>query len=329
MLFEPLGNFNSVINSQKLLLKEFERLKPNSPMLNLKILSTNGMRLFLIKNIINSVALGISQCYERIKVEDEKAYKEVFSSFECINKIVGKYNISYKEAVKQVRNCFCHGEYWLKIDEEQIKQLHGTSFVVQPFGAYRIYICNNRDTSNPNAIMIEGEIQFDELLKLEYAYSDLYRLYKPINTWIMSSDSKYVQCKNRAMLESYLKNLKRTKIIESKDGIGIEECARILSEKHKCNLKEMMEKLRNFGVDRFKLEDYPLSDEDKEFIKSYIEYIGLDSWQKLYTGDSKYWMTNSERERIRKLSYDFKLIEEEAKKEKYSSDNIFNHKKNI
>lgn len=42
----------------------------------------------------------------------------------------------------------------------------------------------------------------------------------------------------------------------------------------------------------------------------------------------KYWMTNSERERIRKLSYDFKLIEEEAKKEKYSSDNIFNHKKN-
>ena len=143
MLLESLGDFNAIINSGIFFLEEIEKLKPNNVQ-QLKILNKkNSINIFILRSIINSIALIISQCYERANVEEEEVYKKVFDKFDFINRIVKENNISYKEAVKQIRNCFCHGEYWVKIYEDRVIQAQEEQILIKSDGIV-IYLNNDR-----------------------------------------------------------------------------------------------------------------------------------------------------------------------------------------
>lgn len=289
MLLESLGDFNDIINSGIFFLEEIEKLKPNNVQ-QLKILNKkNSINIFILRSIINSIALIISQCYERANVEEEEVYKKVFDKFDFINRIVKENNISYKEAVKQIRNCFCHGEYWVKIYEDRVIQAQEEQILIKSDGIV-IYLNNDRKNKKNNDVIINGEMTIEQLWELEYAFSDLKRLYCEFKeTWIMSTDKKYLKCKNRAMLDSYIKNIKRTKIIaDDGNGKGIEETAKELCEIHNIDFNEMKAKLSNYGLSSFVIENYPLTEDEENFIKTYIEYIGFEQWHNLYVDNNRF-----------------------------------------
>ena len=283
MLYEQLGYFKEVNEMHEKLLKYFRKMKPidvNFMNLNKFIISNlhDNDSLFIAQIIANSIGVSIVQCYDRIKGVREEDYKKVFSEFECVNEIVEKYGISYKEAVKQIRNCFSHGEYWLKTDESSVEKINDGTFAIHLLNEdypFCIHLSNERDG---NHITINTDIPFEEFCYLEKAFSDIYRIYnRPLKSdgTIITPTTPFFGCKNRYQLNESLNNSMRVSYVEDENGQDL------LSYRDSTAIEELIFRRKFEDYSRVIRNERPLSDKEKDILRHYVEYIGFGNFEKL------------------------------------------------
>lgn len=301
MILNKLGDFNEVIDYYKTMIDLAKIIKPNTLIqytMTPEKTATFAYYPAILRAIINSVGISISQNFEKINEKDGK-YKvkeediiKAFEGKEYFKQLLTDNEMTPYEVVKQIRNCLVHGEYDIEFQYVTTMDNNET-------------FANNK-LSNINVVFnngkFNGRINALEIKYLEYIYSDLYTFYSnKSDTYFLTGNRKFESCKNNYFLENYLKSLKKYIIQGNVNPLTIDDnIDSIIDQMIKNNIisydnakkqKEILQNIKEHSkanfFELFEQKDRK-TEETKEFIKKYLKYIGLSNYEYLMKRENPY-----------------------------------------
>ena len=216
-----------------------------------------------------TVAHNISHIYEnldsRYKIDLEK-----FPGLKVLDKLHFKKDCDIKEKIKQIRNCFAHGDYKLYIEYKE-NSLNATIKLKNKF--------------------VEGIISYEEVNDLFFhAFKEIGRntVYSKKNYFLVFLTPIF-KITNYKTLNDFANKIKCFKITGKNipfqlHGDNIDETVKDIDKKYGFEMfrKNMLKMKENKNFNNFKIEEEKITEEHKKLFKLFIKKVGFKTFSSIY-----------------------------------------------
>lgn len=236
---------------------------------------SNFSNLAPYRVIASNISLFIAQIQEKTKNMDDKSLLDAaFSKLSYLDNIQSKKEgMTLAEKKRQIRNCLAHADYHLVLQEFEHYDLSNPYTAKADAIKAEIYL----QIENKS---IKGMIPFDELLEFARKYQESYAyLNHGYDVTLLLTNNQKNGIKT---VQDYLKNTKRVRIFRRKDKEGkpfdkfkywfIRKLQ--IPKSEQSNIEKLLEAIKE-DYSSFDFQEEEVRDKSKEFIKKYIEYIGI------------------------------------------------------
>ena len=306
-LLKRLGDFNGVITYYQDIISYVENMNPLGAFHAKEPTRCISYDRALINNIGISIAQNF-EFFEEYKDSDiDKVIMDELESFcrdikypkfkDEFKKIMDENGLTPFEVLKQIRNALLHGDY-------EIEMVTPKDFKIYEFKKEDLREIRLTDAANLklNGQSIQATLDYPETVHIIETFFENLRLnrFPSKNIEFIFADPKYEVCKNRHELAKFIEGYNIYEIIPiGKTEKGnkkevLEELKKIILKKypaHAMSLGFAIEGLEDninlceTVLDKNQFELKPLDKEElndrRNYIKSYIEYLGFSAWQNL------------------------------------------------
>ena len=305
---KKLGDFNEVIEYYQDVLKYVSNCTPRGQF-NAKPPSKT---VAYDRAIINNIAISVAQNFEFIEEHNLSNIDDIIlAELEDFSKDINcpEFGESFKaimtengltpfNTLKQIRNALLHGDYEIEL----VTPSDFNIFRNVDTGLNEIQLINGAKLTL-NGQSIKASLEHPLSIHLIECFFECVRLnrFPSKNIEFVLGKSRYQTCKSRQELEKFIGSYSIFEIVSvgseeksnRKEIIG--ELIDFIKEKYPEHIPNMREPLWDLmknialcemvlGKNKFELRilDKERLDERRNFIKSYIEYLGLGTWQNMY-----------------------------------------------
>lgn len=282
MELDQLKDFNEVIEYYREILEITSELRPTVESIENQLTNIMKRRKFfsfddltMYRVLCNNIALFITQMHEKSKDMDDDALLEIaFANIESLNTIESKkVELSIKEKKEQIRNCLAHADYTFIVNNIELKKM--SRFDEKEVEVTSCSICLKIENE-----YIKGTITIRDMKKFAREYFYAYRYFKYGNQY-----SELV-LSNRDEIENFedLINTFRRLIInirEDNEGMTFDEvvervCRELqFNDEENISMKKYLEEIV-YGGTSFEYSLEYIKPEEIEFLRRYIDYVGLE-----------------------------------------------------
>lgn len=298
--YEKLKDFNEVLKYYKKQLDILIRLKP---MIKFEISEDfKDPGSFISDRVaINNLGISISQNFEYIKNNspsninelilnqldfkndesiDEESKKLIESFKVAFYKIMNDNKITPMETIRQIRNSFLHGSYYVMFENDSDRH-KVISKLYSEDNAYFIIEGNKKICLQSDKM--EGFLPYSETIALlELLLYNIKAECTKGNREFSTCDKRYTSCKNEYFLRKYIDSFQSYYVIPKgkRDNGNIDE---VISKVP--TLKESLKALEQVdGTNFVEIQEFPNEEMQKRrnSIESFIRYIGKNNWKYLH-----------------------------------------------
>ena len=283
MKVDNLSDFEDVSKYYKHMIEFAKKLKPNSvPVAALEYIRCLSVNDLSTKNyyraFANNLSLYISQLHERsLGISEEELLETAFDDFKGIETFKGKKEeLSILDKKRHIRNALAHADYTIEFSDAYEMS--------KPGKEVKIIAANNPMIRIDNDY-ISGKIPYEELFNIAEKYKLAFEKVKMQGISMIL----YPPLKKVKSTDDLVGGTKFVRVFQREKGKGLSynkfkynffKTFKVPKEEQ-AYLSEILDEERTKNLDKdFDFEEESLSEESKEFMKTYVNYIGLLAFKK-------------------------------------------------